>query len=141
VRLTGSQVLAGIVSLVVLTAIVTGIVMLGSPAEERARRFDRYLVAQLEDLKTSIYTYYSNHGQLPPSLAELRKETRSFRVSDNLSPGPDNRYRVLGAEQFELCGTFERESEPRQPGSGADVWQHPAGAHCFTLKVEKPAPK
>jgi type II secretory pathway pseudopilin PulG len=135
VTLTGRQVLAGIVLFVVLAAIVAGVVMLGSPSEERARRLDRRLVEQLRDIKATVDYYYSGNGRLPASLQELAKEPE-IRISKDAVPGGIYRYRVLGAGEYELCGTFERASEP-QESSGVDVWQHPAGAHCFTLKVEK----
>ncbi len=134
--LTGRHVLAGVVSLVVLAAIVVGVVILGPPSEERARRLDRRLVEQLRDIKTTVNYYYSQNGRLPASLQELAKEP-VVRISKDAVPGGLYRYRVLSAEEFELCGTFERASEP-QEGSGVDIWQHHAGAHCFTLKVEKP---
>ena len=74
--------------------------------------------------------------RLPESLEELSREP-GVRVSSDPDTGESYRYRTLGADEFELCATFARASEP-QPGSGVDVWQHPAGAHCFMLKVEKP---
>ena len=132
---TGRVVLAGVASLVVLAAIVAGVVMLGSPSEERARRVDRRLVENLRDIKVTVDYYYAENGRLPASLHELAKEP-VIRISKDAVPGGVYRYRVLGAEDFELCGTFERASE-RQEGSGVDVWQHPAGEHCFALKVVK----
>jgi hypothetical protein len=137
VTMTARYVLAGVVSLAVLAAIVAGVVMLGSPSEERARRLDRRLVEELRDIRVTVNYYYSENGRLPASLHELAKEP-TLRISKDAVSGGIYRYRVLGAEEFELCGTFERASDVRE-GSGVDLWQHPAGAHCFTLKADKPA--
>jgi hypothetical protein len=142
VIVTGRQVLAGVVSVVVLAAVVTGIVILGSPSEERARRLDRRLVEELSSIKTAVDSYYSKNGILPESLDELWKGSPGLDLNAPFDvirdPVPPNayRYRVVAADAFELCGTFERASEPRV-SSGVDVWQHLAGAHCFPLKVDK----
>ena len=134
--LTGRQVLAGVVSLVVVAAIAAGVVILGSPSEERARRLDRRRVAELQGLRTAVNYAYMQKGKLPASLDELANEP-GVRVSTDPVTGAAYRYRTVGAEEFELCATFERASEPHE-GSGVDIWQHPAGEHCFTLKVDKP---
>jgi hypothetical protein len=134
-RLTGRRVLAGVVSLVVAAAIVTGVVILGSPSEERARRLDSRRVADLEGIRTAVNFYHSSRGQLPASLEELSREP-GVRISTDPITNEPYRYRALSAETFELCGIFDRASAPRS-GSGVDIWQHPAGPHCVTLKVEK----
>ena len=48
--MTGRQLLAGVVSLVVAAAIITGVVILGSPSNERALRLDQRRVSDLEGL-------------------------------------------------------------------------------------------
>ena len=137
---TGRQVLAGVVSVVVLAAVVTGVVILGSPSEERARRLDRRLVEELSSIRTAVDSYYSKNGSLPASLDELWKGSPGldlpFDVIRDPVPPDAYRYRVLDAETFELCGRFERASESRV-SSGVDVWQHSSGDHCFTRKVAK----
>jgi hypothetical protein len=142
VIVTGRQVLAGVVSVVVLAAVVTGVVILGSPSEERARRIDRRLVEELSSIKTAVDSYYSKNGILPASLNELWQGSPGLDLNGPFDvirdPVPPNayRYRVVAVDAFELCGTFERASEPRV-SSGVDVWQHSSGDHCFTRKVAK----
>ena len=136
-RMAGRQLLAGIVSLVVASAIVTGMVILGSPSEARAKRLDARRVTELIGITTAVNYFHSEKGRLPASLDELSKEP-GVRISTDPTTGAPYRYRVFGAEEFELCGTFERASEA-QEGSGVDVWQHPPGDHCFTRKVAKRA--
>jgi len=135
VKMTGRQLLAVIVSVVVVAAIATGIAILGSPTEERSRRLDRVRVTELQGIRKAVEFFYSENKRLPASLDELSKQP-GVRVSTDPVTAEEYRYRTVSADEFELCATFERASEP-QPGSGVDIWQHPAGAHCFTLKVEK----
>ena len=137
--LTGRQILAGVVSLVVLAAIVTGIVILGSPSEERARRLDQLRVNDLGGIKNAVNFYYDRNGRLPSSLDELSKEPGVHISTDPIS-GQAYRYRSLGADEFELCGTFDRDSE-RPVSSGVDIWAHRAGDHCVTLTVDRRRPQ
>jgi hypothetical protein len=60
------------------------------------------------------------------------------RISSDPVTGATYRYRAIDAETFELCATFDRASSPRV-GSGVDVWQHPAGSHCFTKITKRSA--
>jgi hypothetical protein len=132
---TGRRVLAGVVSLVVAAAVATGVVILGSPSDERARRLDQRRVSDLEGIQTAVNFYFAQHTVLPASLEELSTQP-GVRIASDPVTGAAYRYRVSGAEQFELCGTFARASESRV-SSGVDVWQHPSGDHCFAKKVEK----
>ena len=134
-RMTGREVLAGVVSLVVAAAIITGVVILGSPSNERALRLDQRRVSDLEGMLTAVNFYFAEHAKLPASLEELSRQP-GVRIARDPVTGVAYRYRAIGVEQFELCGTFERASEPRV-SSGVDVWQHPSGDHCFTKKVVK----
>lgn len=137
--MTGRQALAGVVSVVVFAAVIAGIVILGSPSEERARRLDQRRVSELRGIRSAVDFFYVDKGRLPASLDELATQP-GVRVSADPVTNEAYRYRPLGGDAFELCATFERASE-LQPGSGVDIWQHPAGAHCFTLKVEKRSPQ
>jgi hypothetical protein len=71
--LTGRQMLAGIVSLVVLAAIVAGMVMLGSPSDERARRLDERRVSDLAGIRNAVNFFSDRNGRLPASLDELSR--------------------------------------------------------------------
>jgi hypothetical protein len=133
VKITGRQLLAAIVSLVVLAVIVTSVVMLGSPSEERARRVDQRRVLELEGVKSAVNYFYEKKGHLPASLDELSNEP-GVHISNDPVTGKAYGYRTVSAREFELCGTFDRDSLPAR-GSGVDVWQHTAGEHCVTLEV------
>jgi len=135
VRFTGRQRLAALVTLVVMAAVITGVVILGSLAEERAKRLDLRRVSDLQGMQNAVNFYFSEHGMLPVSVEELSKQP-GVRVGSDPVNGAAYRYRTSGAEQFELCGTFDRASAPRVL-SGVDLWAHPTGEYCFTRKVTK----
>jgi hypothetical protein len=135
VRFSGRQRLAGFVTLVVMAAVITGVVIIGSPAEERAKRLDLRRVSDLQGMENAVNFYFAEHTSLPASVEELSKQP-GVRIGSDPVTGAAYRYRALGAEQFELCGTFDRASTTRV-FTGVDLWQHPAGDYCFTKKVTK----
>jgi hypothetical protein len=135
VNLTGRQLLAGIVTLVVVAAVATGIVILGSPSDERAKRLDLRRVSDLQGMQNAVDFYFAERAALPASVEEL-SEHPGVRIGGDPVTGAAYRYRPLGAEQFELCATFERASAPRVL-TGVDLWEHPAGDYCFTRKVTR----
>jgi hypothetical protein len=139
VRFTGRQRLAAIVTLVVMAAVITGIVILGSPAEERAKRIDLRRVNDLQRMENAVNFYFAERATLPASVEELSKQS-GVRIGSDPVTGAAYRYRALDAERFELCGTFDRPSTPRML-TGVNLWEHPAGNHCFSRKVTKQPPK
>jgi hypothetical protein len=135
VKPTGHQALVGVVVLVVVAAIAAGIVMVGSPDEARAVRMDARRVDDLQGIERAVNFYHSNKGRIPASLDELGREP-GVRITNDPATGLPYSYRRAGDDAFELCGTFERDSVPRV-AAGVDRWEHPAGRHCFALKVRE----
>jgi len=125
-----------VASLAVLAAIVTGIIVLGPPSEERARRLDAKRVADLEQLTRQIEYYRQQKGRLPSSLDDLAS-LPNFRVEqrDPVSGQPYG-FRVTDAAAYELCATFDRDSKD-QSTQGREFWAHAPGTHCFTFKVRE----
>jgi hypothetical protein len=118
-----------------MAAVITGVVILGSPAEERAKRLDLRRVSDLQGMQNAVNFYFSERGTLPVSLEELSKQP-GVRIGSDPVTGAAYRYRASGVEQFELCGTFDRASAPRVL-TGVDLWAHSAGEYCFMRKVAK----
>jgi hypothetical protein len=129
----GKHVLVGITVVVVVTAVVIGIVMLGPPGEERARRLDQRRARDLQGIGLGVDAYWTIKGRLPASLEEVSKEAgvASFSASDPVTGAPYS-YRVVGDQNYELCATFDRASSPRSAG---DLWTHGAGMRCFTRRA------
>lgn len=143
--------------LVALAAIVAGFFMVGSPKEERMRRFDGERVAHLQQLQWNIIEYWQSKGKLPAKLADLNDPTRGVIVP--VDPDPDKKgepygYEIKGPETFELCATFQTETVsedfssriakkpiPAEPSfggiSGSDVWTHGVGLTCFDRTIDK----
>jgi hypothetical protein len=111
---------------------VRGIMIIGSPGEERTRRLDARRVEDLGRMARSIEIYYMRHQRLPASIEELSKEPGLAGIPRDPETGAAYPYRSLDADGYELCATFAREAGGVRP---ADVWSHGAGMQCFTLKA------
>ena len=128
------RVLIGITFVVVAAAAIVGIVMIGPPAEERARRLDQRRLDQLEGLARAVDFYWTSKGHLPASLEAIASESGATMTMSDPVTGVPYGYRVTG-ERYELCATFDRVSGQRYAG---DIWMHGAGLRCFTRKPGGP---
>jgi len=122
------------VAVVVLAAVIGGIILLDSPAQERLRRLDERRVDDLHQLAYGVDIYWTREGHLPASLAELSEEERIVRDLADPATGQPYEYRVLGDKTFELCAVFTRDSGT----GGRDIpdrsfWLHGPGRQCFQL--------
>jgi hypothetical protein len=131
---SGKRALVIALVIVVALVVIRGIMIIGSPSEERTRRIDSRRVSDLQRISQAITVYYTRHQRLPSSLGELGAEpgmTIATADSENARP---YEFRGIDAERYELCASFAREM-PR--GAAADFWSHGAGRQCFTVKVKE----
>ena len=132
-----------LISLVVTSLFVLyGIMLVGSPMQGRAEKFDEQRISDLRAIQSEILNevYGSALGApvpaskpqtLPKSLPKDLEAVaagvtyRKLRITDPETEQP-YRYDVHGTA-YELCATFDL---PRD--LGYDVfWNHPSGEHCF----------
>jgi len=132
---TGKRTLAIVLVIVVGAAVTAGIVIIGSPSEERTRRLDTRRVDDLQRISGAVEVYYQRHKQVPASLEELSKEPGLSAIARDPVTGQPYGYRTFNANSYELCGTFDRETADMR---AADFWSHGTGTQCFTLNI-KPA--
>ena len=134
--MTRAQLTGAVVTVAVTAAIVAGIYLLGSPAEERARRLDERRVQDLSGIARAVDVYWTRNTRLPASLEALRTETgANITIAD---PAADMAYefRPLEGERYELCAVFEGESRDSDRGFDAGFWLHRAGRQCFQRAAE-----
>ncbi|SRR6266581_2529984 len=127
-------VVAGIGVAVVLLAIVIGLAVIGSPADERARRLDERRVRALQGLAGAVDEYWRVRGRLPQSIAELMRDPRVVTDTKDPVSGQEYVYRTVTDRTYQLCADFERQSVGV---SDARLWTHPSGRHCFDLEVHE----
>ena len=141
----------GVVSAIVLAVVVVAFVVIGSPNDERMRRFDTERVSDLQTIQYRLVDYWQAKDMLPADLSMLRDDLRGVDVPVDPETGEAYRYEVLSEESFRLCAVFNTSSADNQPkplyreplfvGSrapfvGEDNWDHAAGEVCFERTID-----
>jgi hypothetical protein len=138
------KILASVVTTVIAAAVIAGFFSVGSPGNERLRRFDDQRSQDLEMLRVSgIDEYVRRTGSLPASLDDVQKTVAIASPDSFMDPetGEPFEYRRTGDTSFSLCTTFDLASAPNQENPYLDpVWTHPAGRVCFDFEVRSTGP-
>jgi hypothetical protein len=131
-------------SIVVALAIAWAFYVVGSPATRRLERFDEQRVQDLQTIAREIQFLSVDPEKketlkqpLPQSLAEAAKRALNEKLNlRDPETGEPYGYTVKNETTYELCAAFSR---PRDWDSRV-FWNHPAGAHCYTINVLDPPP-
>lgn len=147
----GFRIFVMIIIASVASAIVTGLILSGSPEKERSRQFDAARVSDLQQITFALDAYFNYQNRLPSTLEELLAR-RDYPISSILDPWSRNPYEftVIDADTYKLCAIFEAQSNtgidtnyvpvrPKAyPGFTAeDFWFHEAGHSCYIIDVQK----
>jgi hypothetical protein len=101
----------------VLAAIIAGFIAVGSPASQRAYRFDSQRVNDLMSIQGQVVSYWQQKEKLPQALADLSDPLSWFTVPTDPETKQAYEYSVKGVMgtkdtqsglSFELCATFSR---------------------------------
>lgn len=137
---------------VVALAVVAGFFVVGSPKQERLRRFDAERVQDLQNLQSRIVNFWQSKNQLPRELSELNDSLSGFAVPTDPVSGQAYEYLVKGELSFQLCATFdlpslpsgkagnripEPSAYPAPPHIQGENWEHGMGRVCFDRTIDK----
>jgi hypothetical protein len=134
---------------IVSATVIAGFFIVGSPQEERLRRFDQQRVEHLQFLQSEILHYWINKERLPAQLSDLQDNIRGLAIPTDPETGAEYIYEKGNDLTFTLCATFARESldydeisgkpRPAEPfGYGIQQnWQHGAGYTCFERTIDE----
>lgn len=145
-------------AVLVITAIGFGFSVFGSPATQRALRFDAERVSDLQTIQYQVITYWQAKNAVPATLNELNDPTRGVQVPTDPYTGKAYGYKKLSATSFKICADFERESPktgtaayyavpkivstPEAPLGmspfigGGEYWDHGVGTVCFERTID-----
>ncbi|MDO8474326.1 MAG: DUF5671 domain-containing protein [bacterium] len=135
---------SGIVAALALVFIAYGIVLTGTPGQQRALQFDQRRVSDLQQISYSIDSYWQNSGKLPASFEDLKGQPYSY-IQSVTDPKTEvaYEYRALGDKSYELCAAFETDSSKIAVRVKAQVpfseqsWDHAIGRACFEREVQE----
>jgi len=119
---------------IVATAVVAGLIVVGSPGNERMRRLDKRRVEDLDGIHNALNKYWAKYESLPASLERLQDSPdTTANIRDPLTSQP-YAYTIVSAKTYELCAEFQRDSGDIDSGR-SDFWSHAAGRRCFRIEA------
>ncbi len=141
------KILAWILSFVVLASIVWGFFIIGTPAEQRERRFDEQRIGDLQVLQNQIIYYWTRKEALPQILNDLEDNISGFIVPKDPWSDQAYEYIVIDELSFKLCTTFKTSTSDFGSGyKGASSfspydlfqqnWAHEAERTCFSRTID-----
>jgi len=144
----GSKISAAVVSLILLSSVVCGIVVIGSPSEQRARAMDEQRISDLMSIQNEIvYTWWENKGDIPEILDNLTNPINGFVVPKDPVTGENYEYIRVSKNTFQLCAILETENlntdakisqYPYPVKNGVNEnWQHDVGRNCFERTIDE----
>jgi hypothetical protein len=137
---------------VVVVVLGVSLFFVGSPAEERERKFDVTRTNDLASIQSNIVEFYRVKKTVPTQLADLKDDVRNIQVP--LDPKTKVSYEYVKKDDvsFTLCANFALESDDVQDGrytqpmyypyekgpfmNGGDVWKHGPGRVCFDRMLD-----
>lgn len=134
---------------IVTISVIAGFFIVGSPREERLRRFDQQRVEHLQFLQSELINYWINKSQLPANLSLLKDDLRGISIpADPEIAGRAYDYKITGPLAFQLCAefnlpslstayTYEGKPRPVDPYYAGQNWSHEAGRTCFDRAIDK----
>ena len=128
---TTRQVLMGLAIGAVAGAVAAGIAVLDPPGVVRERELDLRRARDLHAISRGVRIHWDRHHQLPDSLGALSQTPDTPRETLDPMTSRPYEYRVIEGDRYELCASFDRDSEARVD----DFWAHGAGRHCFELEA------
>jgi len=139
--------LAWILFSVVLASIIWGFFIIGTPAEQRERRFDEQRIGDFQVLQNQIIYYWTRKEALPQSLNDLEDNISGFVVPKD--PGSDQAYEYIVIDElsFELCAIFKTSTSDFGSAYGGakpfypydlfqQNWAHEAERTCFSRTID-----
>ena len=141
------RIAAWIAGLTALAGIVSGFFIVGTPAQQRDRRFDERRVNDLQMIQGEIINYWMLKRALPTKMDELRNSISGFVPPTDPKTSAPYEYRATPPFSFELCATFIAaglsSSKFARPvpaygpyGARQETWEHGIGRVCFTRIID-----
>lgn len=140
--------LAVIISAVVLASVIGGFFIVGTPAEQRRRRFDDQRISDLQNIQGQIINYWIKKEAIPQEFGELEDSISGFFVPVDPETNDLYGYEITGDLSFKLCATFKTSSKDsafrgaNQPypypyyDSFQQNWTHEADRICFERTID-----
>ncbi len=130
--------------LLVLTSIILGFVIIGSPRTQRLMRYDEQKVSDLINIQSQVINYWQSKGSLPQTMNDMKDSLTydSFSMTDVQTQAPYE-YTVTGPATFKLCAMFNLDYKVGNYNSSVypttqknENWMYKAGHSCFERTID-----
>lgn len=135
--------------------------VIGSPADQRAYRFDEQRINDLQNIQSQVINYWQQKEVLPENLDTLKNPISNYMIplDPEFNKGNVYEYKKTSDLSFELCATFSMPipegyvdnysgggvkptfdmavSSYPYMGGGGDSWKHDVGKTCFERTIDK----
>ncbi|MGF1570844.1 MAG: hypothetical protein ACFCVD_22675 [Nodosilinea sp.] len=137
-KLSFDQAFAAAATVAVVTGLVAGFWVLGTPGRQRSVAADRQ---RLQDLGAIAQTLHQDFIAQPDAYTLPAALDAADLGTDPLTNQPYE-FQRLSDQTFALCAQFDTDSSTYPLGnrpldSQAQRWQHPQGRHCFEFEVSE----
>lgn len=112
-------------SLLVVSSIVSGFFVMGSPGTIRKMRFDEARVADLQNIQWQVVNFWQQKSRLPKTLAELEDPVSGYRNPTDPETRQPYEFKFGEGKEFSLCAFFALQNAA-----------HSAGHFCVTHTID-----
>ncbi len=128
--------------LVVISSIVWGFSVLGSPHTQRLYKYDEQKVSDLQSIDYGVTGYYGGSGTLPESIEEISALGNYHLPTFDSQNKKPYEYQKTSEKTYNLCAEFNKDTNSSNVNPilmmneyGAGSWNHPAGRYCFKKTI------
>ncbi len=139
-----------IVAGVVLLLVISGFVLIGSPAYQKNKNLDVIRVGNLHSIQYEVVSFFQQKGTLPSDLKQLEDPLSGFVPPRDPETNSDYKYSPTSKYTFEICADFKTEfmvgdatdnnnyvNEPKYRSLDTNEnWQHGIGDVCFARTID-----
>lgn len=142
------KILTIVVAIVVLGSIIAGFFIIGTPTDQRNRRFDERRINDLQSIQGQVINFWIQKGKLPENLDDLKVDIAGYYIPQDPDTEQNYEYIVKDALNFSLCANFGTSNMDDKNSNYAgkygyypepyyqENWQHEVGRACFDRKID-----
>lgn len=127
-----NRLFAMVASAAVVVAVLAGLFLAGSPADERLRRLDEIRISNLRNLNAAIDAYIRRNNFMPRDLVSVVDGRQLMELPVDPESGAQYDFVQIDSGSYQLCASF---SAAYSGEVELSFWAHPAGRSCFTFQV------
>jgi hypothetical protein len=141
-----------VAGVILVSSIVWGFSVLGSPRTQRLYKYDQQKVNDLQVIDNRITSFYSNKGYLPKNIDDIVSYENYYIAQVDSQNQKPYEYVKISDIKYNLCAEFNKASPDAAKSTNYTrpfeytSWTHSAGHYCFDQTINpntysKPVPK